>query len=155
MEMCLPLPKAVRRGLGGRFLFHAETVTRGLCARGHEATEKVVILYIYIYTHARAGMRVCGHGYNIFITTRKNRRVENQTRTHGYKLTPKPAPYRFFIHGHAGKMCLLPSLCPRGGGTDIGQRSDGAWRRARWAWGRRRAGYSPCHIVEEGKGRYG
>jgi hypothetical protein len=57
-------------------------------------------------------MRVCGHGYNIFIPTRKTRRVENQTRTrtHGYKLTPKPAPYRVFTRGHAGKMCLLPSL---------------------------------------------
>jgi hypothetical protein len=27
-----------------------------------------------------------------------------------YKLTPKPAPYRVFTRGHAGKMCQLPSL---------------------------------------------
>ena len=39
--------------MGGRFLFHAEA-SRELCARGHEATEKVVILYIYIYIHTRA-----------------------------------------------------------------------------------------------------
>jgi hypothetical protein len=94
----------MRRGLGGRFLFHAEAVTRGLCARGHEATEKVD-------THA--GMRVCVHGYNIFISTRKkNRRVENQTRTrtHGYKLTPISTPYSVFTRGHAGKMYVLPLL---------------------------------------------
>jgi hypothetical protein len=30
-----------------------------------------IYIHIYIYTHAR-GMRVCGHGYNIFIPTRKN-----------------------------------------------------------------------------------
>jgi hypothetical protein len=29
-------------------------------------------IYIHIYIHTRAGMRVCGHGYNIFIPTRKN-----------------------------------------------------------------------------------
>jgi hypothetical protein len=42
----------------------------------------------------------------------KTRRIENQTRTRtrGYKLTPKPAPYRVFTRGHAGKMCPLPSL---------------------------------------------
>jgi hypothetical protein len=37
-------------------------------------------------------MRVCEHRYNIF------------------KLTPKLVPYRVFTSGHAGKMCLLPSL---------------------------------------------
>jgi hypothetical protein len=42
--------------MGGRFLFHAEA-SRGLCARGHEATEKVVILYIYTHTHGYAGLR--------------------------------------------------------------------------------------------------
>jgi hypothetical protein len=26
------------------------------------------------------------------------------------KLTPKHAPYKVFTHGHAGKMCPLPSL---------------------------------------------
>jgi hypothetical protein len=29
---------------------------------------------------------------------------------HGYKLTPKPAPYRVFTRGHVSKMCPLPSL---------------------------------------------
>jgi hypothetical protein len=99
----------VRRGLGGRFLFHAEAVTRGLCARGHEATEKVVILYIYTHTRARG---YAGTGTTFSYPREKTRRVENQTRTrtHGYKLTPKPAPYRVFTRGHAGKMCPLPSL---------------------------------------------
>jgi hypothetical protein len=89
-------------------------VTRGLCARGHEATKKVVILYIYIYTHTRArgyaGLRARVQHFHTH--EKKTRRVENQTRTrtHGYKLTPKPTPYRVFTHGQASKMCLLPSL---------------------------------------------
>jgi hypothetical protein len=103
----------VRRGLGGCFLFHLEAVTRGLCARGHEATKKVVILYIYIYIYTHA--RVCGFagtGTTFSYPREKTRRVENQTRTrtHGYKLTPKPTPYRVFTHEQASKMCLLPSL---------------------------------------------
>jgi hypothetical protein len=70
-------------------------------------------IYIYIYTRAR----VCGFagtGTTFSYPREKTRRVENQTRTrtHGYKLTPKPAPYRVFTRGHAGKMCPLPSLIP-------------------------------------------
>jgi hypothetical protein len=121
----------VRRGLGGRFLFHAEAVTRGLCARGHEATEKVVILYIYTHTRARVG-GFAGTGTTFSYPREKTRRVENQTRihTHGYKLTPKPASYRVFTRGPAGKMCPLPSLrgtCP-------------TWpRRSQWRPSRRRS----------------
>jgi hypothetical protein len=69
-------------------------------------------IYTYIYTH------VCGYTglrarVQYFHThEKKTRRVDNQTRTrtHGYKLTPKPAPYRIFTRGHAAKMCPLPSL---------------------------------------------
>jgi hypothetical protein len=75
-------------------------------------------IYIYIYTRAR----VCGFagtGTTFSYPREKTRRVENQTRTrtHGYKLTPKPAPYRVFTRGHAGKMCPLPSLVELGGGV--------------------------------------
>jgi hypothetical protein len=61
--------------------------------------------------------RVCGFagtGTTFSYPREKTRWVENQTRTrtrtHGYKLTSKPAPYRVFTRGHAGKMCPLPSL---------------------------------------------
>jgi hypothetical protein len=54
-----------------------------------------------------------GTGITFSYPREKTRRIENQTRTrtHGYKLTPKPTPYRVFTRGHAGKMCPLPSLC--------------------------------------------
>jgi hypothetical protein len=63
------------------------------------------VVYIYIYTRGFAGT-----GTTFSYPREKTRRVENQTRTDGYKLTPKPAPYRVFTRGHAGKMRLLPSL---------------------------------------------
>jgi hypothetical protein len=69
--------------------------------------------YIYTYIYTRAG--VCGFAgtsTTFSYPREKTRRVENQTRTrtHGYKLTPKSAPYRVFTRGHAGKICPLPSL---------------------------------------------
>jgi hypothetical protein len=66
--------------------------------------------YIHIYTHARgyAGLRARVQHFHTH--EKKTRRVENQTRTHVYKVTPKPAPYRVFTRGHVGKMCPLPSV---------------------------------------------
>jgi hypothetical protein len=56
-----------------------------------------------------------GTGITFSYPQEKTRQVENQTRTRtrGYKLIPKPAPYRVFTRGHAGKMCPLPSLLAR------------------------------------------
>ena len=93
------------------------------------ATLYIIYVYIYTYTYAYIYIflniytyihiyPICmyaglwARGYNFFVHTRKNHRVENQTRTraYGYKLTPKPATYRVFTRGHAGKMFSLPSL---------------------------------------------
>ena len=68
--------------------------------------------YIYIYIYPLRVRGFAGTGITFSYPREKTRRVENQTRTRtrGYKLTPKPAPYRVFTRGHAGKMCPLPSL---------------------------------------------
>jgi hypothetical protein len=73
-----------------------------------------IYTYIYIYTHIYQlrVRRFAGTGITFSYPREKTRRVENQTRTHtrGYKLTPKPTPYRVFTRKHMGKMCPLPSL---------------------------------------------
>jgi hypothetical protein len=65
-----------------------------------------------LYSLHRHTRGYAGTGTTFSYPREKPHRVENQTRTrtHGYKFTPKPAPYRVFTRGHAGKMCPLPSL---------------------------------------------
>lgn len=74
----------------------------------------IIYIHTYNYTHIFiAGTRVYEHDCNIFIPVREKPiglRIKLAPRTRGYKLTPKPTPYRVFTHGQASKMCLLPSL---------------------------------------------
>jgi hypothetical protein len=79
-------------------------------------TYKITYIHIYIYIHTHTHIYIyplrvrgfAGTGITFSYPREKTHRVENQTR--GYKLTHKPAPYRVFTRGHAGKMCPLPSL---------------------------------------------
>jgi hypothetical protein len=97
----------------------AAVLDGGDCGAGRDGRRLGVDAYSTNIQSSRdisiVGMRVCGHGYNIFIHARKTCWIENQTRTYtrGYKLTSKPTPYRVFTCGHVGKMCMLPSLISR------------------------------------------